>query len=384
MASRKCWSRTVGTQRGTRVRVYERTPGGGLYIATWLPGEGQRRLSLGHRDRDRALKQAREIADLRVTGECSVEKPLTLGQLLERYLKENTHARDGSLKTEGFRKNCAKFAEYLNKWFGEDTPVEQLTPERMEGYVRARRAGRISGRKVRVRSPQMELSFLKTAMRWATGVFEDGKPLLARSPLATYSPPGERDPLRPIITDQTVQALLKVAPQVNSLLPLLIVLMDTTGRRLSSVLGLRWDDFDFDQKTIRWRPELDKRRKGWVTPMPAAAESALLDFRSRHPSIGTALVFPAPKDQAKPVSKYLASKWLLRAYDLAEVERDPGGVWHPFRRKWATERKRYPLRDVAAAGGWSDTQTLLLCYQQPDEATLREVVDGPARKAVSS
>ncbi len=50
------------------------------------------------------------------------------------------------------------------------------------------------------------------------------------------------------------------------------------------------------------------------------------------------------------------------------------GVWHPYRRKWATERKRLPVIDVAQAGGWSDTQTLLTCYQQPDPETLLTVV----------
>lgn len=45
-----------------------------------------------------------------------------------------------------------------------------------------------------------------------------------------------------------------------------------------------------------------------------------------------------------------------------------------FRRVWATERKDLPLKDVAAAGGWRDTTTLLR-YQQPDEATLRRVIE---------
>ncbi len=33
-----------------------------------------------------------------------------------------------------------------------------------------------------------------------------------------------------------------------------------------------------------------------------------------------------------------------------------------------------PVKDVAAAGGWSDTATLLKSYQQSDEATLTQVV----------
>jgi integrase len=179
-----------------------------------------------------------------------------------------------------------------------------------------------------------------------------------------------------MISQVTVNALLGVAPTVHPMLRPLMALMDATGRRLSSVLGLRWDDIDFEQQTIRWRPELDKRRRTWVTPLPREVEPVLQRCRVDCPAIGNALLFPSPKDPAKPVSIYLARSWLLRAYERAGIKREPGGLWHPFRRKWATQRKEYPLRDVAAAGGWSDVQTLLTCYQQPDPETLRAVVDG--------
>jgi hypothetical protein len=44
-------------------------------------------------------------------------------------------------------------------------------------------------------------------------------------------------------------------------------------------------------------------------------------------------------------------------------------------RGWrATERKHHSLKDVAAAGGWKDTETLLTCYQQPDAETLLAVM----------
>lgn len=39
-----------------------------------------------------------------------------------------------------------------------------------------------------------------------------------------------------------------------------------------------------------------------------------------------------------------------------------GALWHAYRRKWATERKDLPLRDVMAAGGWKDVTTLLTSY----------------------
>jgi hypothetical protein len=65
---------------------------------------------------------------------------------------------------------------------------------------------------------------------------------------------------------------------------------------------------------------------------------------------------------------------LEEAYGQAELERLDGGLWHPWRRKWATERKGMPVKDVAEAGGWRDTATLLRSYQQSDESTLTEVV----------
>jgi len=56
-----------------------------------------------------------------------------------------------------------------------------------------------------------------------------------------------------------------------------------------------------------------------------------------------------------------------------------GGLWHPYRRAWATSRKHLPTVDVAAAGGWSDVGTLLRCYQRPDDDTMLQVM-GESRK----
>lgn len=41
--------------------------------------------------------------------------------------------------------------------------------------------------------------------------------------------------------------------------------------------------------------------------------------------------------------------------------------------------KHHPLRDVAEAGGWKDTETLLTYYQQPDRETLLAVVNEPKK-----
>jgi hypothetical protein len=53
--------------------------------------------------------------------------------------------------------------------------------------------------------------------------------------------------------------------------------------------------------------------------------------------------------------------------------------FHAHRRKWATERKHLPLKDVAEAGGWMDTRSLEQCYQQAGEATLWQVITEPRK-----
>ena len=53
------------------------------------------------------------------------------------------------------------------------------------------------------------------------------------------------------------------------------------------------------------------------------------------------------------------------------------------RRKWATERKGYSVRDVMEAGGWKNEETLLRSYQQPDAETVRQVVLHPTQRIVS-
>lgn len=45
----------------------------------------------------------------------------------------------------------------------------------------------------------------------------------------------------------------------------------------------------------------------------------------------------------------------------------------------ATELKDVPLRDLCHLGGWKDPQTVLKCYQKPDEATMRSALAMRAR-----
>jgi len=156
-----------------------------------------------------------------------------------------------------------------------------------------------------------------------------------------------------------------------------------TGRRLSAWRQLTWDDVDLAAGTIRWRKEHDKQGYEQTVPMSEAVRDTLLEARRAQKTIGNAPVFPAPGDTARACDRYLLDRWLRRAYAAAKLVPREGGLWHTLRRKWATERKGYPVKDLAAAGGWKDEQTMLSSYQQSDQVTVKQVVLHPTHRLVA-
>lgn len=124
----------------------------------------------------------------------------------------------------------------------------------------------------------------------------------------------------------------------------------------------------------RWSDQSDKMGLLFISPLSEPARTAVDHYLRAHPRVGDVPLFPAPEDDAEPIRSDVAKKWLLRAEELAGLPKLRGGLWHPYRRLWASERKHLPDVDVAAAGGWKDTRALKLSYQQADpESVLRAV-----------
>jgi integrase len=112
----------------------------------------------------------------------------------------------------------------------------------------------------------------------------------------------------------------------------------------------------------------------WV-PLSGETRASLAVVLERNPVAGETPLFPAPRgNRTASWTRYHARGLLQRAEKRAGLTPLEGGDFHPYRRAWATARKHLPLVDVASAGGWKSTATLLRCYMQPDEATLYRVV----------
>jgi integrase len=209
----------------------------------------------------------------------------------------------------------------------------------------------------------------------------NGKPLLSSNPLKGIKFPVEKNPRRPVETYDRFMKLMKVAEEIDWRLPPVLSLIESTGQRISAIVKLQRRDFVLDRLPHGWiffRGENQKNGFDHWVPLDKASSLLIQSHLKRISKESTAPIFPADKDTSKPTDRWYISRRLRLAYEEAELVPFAGGLWHPFRRKFAVERKHLPVKDVASAGGWRETRTLLGCYQQPDDITIQQVVlDAP-------
>ena len=410
------WTRSLG-ERGIRIRLFQKRKGGSFYRAVWRSDRGTPdRRCLQTTDRAEAERIGRDLlAALLRQEDVQPVGPVGLLYLLNRYQSESATFLDNA---ESTKQEAAIRGKLLVAHFGTNCDVRTLNEDDVLAYIQRRLAGgikyQIDGvekvtRKVRMRSPQADLKLLLAALKWGTTVrVGQGKRLLEFHPLAAVRLPHEKNPKRPIATwerfqkmrtaaqklvaeaetilaDPTQKVVTHATAEANRLkwlrAELALVLFEATGRRRGSVRQLRWEDMSLPagaEGEIQWRAEADKKRQEWVTPIPVALVEELREFRRKLGAVG-GLVFPTLQNPNRPIHKDLLSSWMEALRDRAGLSKLDGGICHPFRRKWATERKHLPVKDVAAAGGWKDVGTLLTSYQQADRETMLAVMSEPKK-----
>ena len=247
---------------------------------------------------------------------------------------------------------------------------------------------------VRTRSVEADLKWLRWVFNWAAKWrTPQGRYLMRENPVRGYEIPTEKNPLRPVASTDRYEALRKISDQQQmeirwngrrekqrSYLSELLDIVNGTGRRISAVCQLQYEDLRLSEGpygSIRWPADTDKEGRESCVPINPSVRHALDRVLRDRPGIGSAPLFPKPTDRALPLTTYLASKWLREGEKLAGLQTQKGSLWHAYRRKWVTERKHLPDVDVAAAGGWKDTQSLKSAYQQADTETMLRVVLEP-------
>ena len=378
------WSYRTGEKgrNRNRVRAFEDPRTGILYLEYYEARNGastlkRKRISLEHRDTEKAKQQADSAAAALGDEETlQSSEELTLWELFDIYLGEVT-----PLKSEGKQAHDKRCARMMKKFFGKSRRISTLNRRDWDRFVHERRRGAVAPEKagkkgVGNRQIAYDLKFLLAVLNWATLAGDgSGKPLIERNLFKGLPIPREESPNRPILRDERYQKMLSVAEKVDWRFRVALVLAHETGHRVGAVRKLRWLDVDLEEKLLCWRGKHDKIGFEHETPLTEAGEMALQEARSQSPGIGEAFVLPSPEDNSKPCSRHVLRDWWLRAEDLAELEHVKGMGWHSLRRKFATEMKDVPLKDLCHLGGWKDAQTVLQCYQKPDEHTMRAALE---------
>jgi len=376
------WSYKAGEKGRNRVRAYEDSRSGNIFLEFYDDGK-RKALSTGHADREKAKAEA-DTAAAKLAKQETPRPPedVTLRTLFDIYGSEVTPQ-----KSERDQRYEASASEMLLRFFGLERKAKTLNRRDWDAFIRDRTSGRVrpakktKASKVRSRTVARDLKFLSAVLRWAT-MAGDGKGgyLLDRNPVQGFPLP-KGTPRRPVVSQGRYRAMLKVAGSVDWRFRLALVLAHETGHRIGAIRNLRWSDADLERARMRWRGETDKLGREHVTPLTGAAVKALKAARRRKPAIGDAWIFPAPEDASEPCSRFLMRDWWLRAEESAELEHVDGLGWHGLRRKFGEELKGVPLKDLCALGGWSDPQTVIECYQRPDERTMRGALE--ARRVVN-
>jgi integrase len=385
-----CWSLSLG-ERGCRVRVMQRKPGGPFVRVIWVPGQGRSQASLGTSSRVEARARAEMfLRALLDHDRPQPPAPLTLEGLWNRYQQEAPRYRKNGEKT---RKAKQRTAECLFAGLGRTKLVADLCLHDVECYIERRETGLrlengTSLRPVRSRTVEADLQLLRTMLNWATTVKVNGQWLLHENPLRAFELPKEQSPRRAVVTYDrflhTLEAVRLLAAEARQrrgrrkwlLLELALIIVEATGCRLGSLRGLTWADWNFEVPAVRFSAEFDKRKRGRTVPVTRELAEAVRALRLQLEAFGDGWLFPT-KVASRPWTRSLFDQALRAAERKAGLPKLEGTLWHGYRRKWAMERKSWPQADVMAAGGWRDPSTLHNCYQQADDATVLAVMTCP-------
>lgn len=370
------WSYSTGERGRNRVRVFEHPVTGLIFLEHYAEGTRQR-IALSHRDRERAKAKAEEVM-VALRNEVVVSTaPVTLRTLFDIYVREVTPQK--SLSSQSHDRRAVEL--FLECW-GAGKIAEQLSRRDLDGFVQwrrqrgdRRRGKKVKGHAIGNRVIIQNLKFLLAVLNWAVHAGNgEGKYLLERNPLKGMPLPKEGPVRRPVLPNDEYLKMREAARQLGAEHELAIVLSHETGHRIGSILRLRWSDVDLDRGMVRWRGENDKVDYEHATPLTTEAIETIRSYRRAVPRIGDGWVFPSPADSNVPVSRHLARTWWRRLQNRSGIAQRTGLGWHSLRRKFATELRHAPLKDVVELGGWKSAQVVTRCYQGTDTESQRQAL----------
>lgn len=276
----------------------------------------------------RTESQARKASQallLAVNAGCPSAGPVTMNAVIDRYMREEMPTRFSSAC--GYR---SRLEAHIRPRWG-DFYLHDIKPMAVEAWLREKPLSPKSRAHLK---NQMRLLF-SCAMRWE--LIE-----LGENPMSLVRVPGSSKRLRePNIL--TIEQFHEVLTLIKEPYRTMCIVAACLGLRISEVLGLQWNDFDFDNRHVQIRRAVVRGRIGETKtetsrkslPMAPELVEVLLAHRERLPGSVRfrEWVFPSWRTGVVPHAYTQQRRWLLPAGKAVGIE---GLGWHAFRHTYSS------------------------------------------------
>lgn len=382
--------------RGATVVVYERVPGGNLYIRYEAPRvRGHKKTvpkSLGHKDKALARQQARELGARFVQAGKAVRLgKVTMGWLLTLYNEEISKKKTGEQP-----KDDARRRDMWEDYLGSDFAAEDMDTALLDDFVRDRRRGTIRSRRKLIAMPKnatiaADIFYIKDVFEWAAERKKmDGHYILSHNPLRHYTAPQPDDEQRTWATYDWYVAARPLADDVDrgGLFGFFFDFLEDSGWRSTAICHLRTTDLDLERTQFAPAGRIRMRNKGsrpvWLQ-MSERQRSVIDGLLAQR--FGTAHRFTVQPTEAvgdqplfPSVSSTRRDSWSNKyAYQclqtLAKKAKLPPVSIHAWRRKKEEEDRDLPLLERLHARGRKSSRALEKSYLRRDEERIQRVLE---------
>jgi integrase len=248
-----------------RARIIKRRPGSPFWYCNFTVDGRRFRDSLGTHDEAEAERLAAEIRAKALAGErVERRRTMTLDEACGAYWLEVAHAQSSADSTK-------HLSRQILAGLGKATRLDRIDPRDVAAYVAQRRA------QVAPASVNRELEFLRRVLRRADTVW---KVPVAMPPWRDILLEEPDEPERILSAAEEKRLFKHLRPDFRAMVRFALI----TGQRLGNVIGLSWDQVDWEEQILRLRAKSRKPGgKVHIVPLTRTALAILSAEKGRHP-----------------------------------------------------------------------------------------------------
>jgi integrase len=308
-----------------------------------------------------AARKAAEARLLKLNSEAPTIAVPRFGAIIDRFMAEELPDRHSTRLSY-----CSNIENHIRPKWG-DYPLDKVKPLPAEDWLKQLPLAPKTRSHIR---SLMHLMF-EAAQRWE---------LIDKNPMSLVRVKGgsKRAAKPPIITSEQFYKLLEFVPVKYRLM---VVIAQCLGLRVSEIMGLRWDDFDFNAGTLLVQRSVVHGRVDAVKteysqdlmPLDPSLASVVLEWKIQNPVTGDAdWVFQNPVTRRPYHQEQIQKRYLKPAGTKAGLPFSLG--WHTFRhtyRAWLDDTGA-PMSVQQQLMRHASIQTTMNVYGQAMPETKRQ------------